>query len=76
MIDWLIVLAAAGAVVLVRGRFWLYARCRVCQGRKGRGAGSTDRAYSRCHHCGGSGERIRPTARLWKRWRDEAKEQS
>ena len=70
---WLLIAAAAVTAVAVRARFWPYARCRACQGRKGRGIASTDRAYSRCHRCGGSGERIRPAALLWRRWREEAR---
>lgn len=73
----LAVMAAAGvaAVVLVRARFWPYAACRACQGRRGRGVGSTPRAYNRCHWCGGSGERIRPLAKIYPRWREEARKQ-
>jgi hypothetical protein len=56
------VLAAALAFVLVRTRFWPNGPCPACQGRKGRGIGSTDQAWNRCGRCGGSGERFRPLA--------------
>jgi hypothetical protein len=68
-----IVLAAGLAFVLIRTRFWPNGRCPACQGRKGRGPGSTDRAFSRCGRCGGSGERIRPLARIWPQHRAEAR---
>lgn len=76
MAAWLILLAgaaAATAVIAVRSRFWPYGRCPACQGRKGRGAGSTDQAYNRCRRCRGSGERIRPLALMWARHRAEAR---
>ena len=66
------VLAAALAFVLVRTRFWPNGRCPACRSRKGRGPGSTDRAFSRCGRCGGSGERIRPLARIWPQHRQTA----
>jgi hypothetical protein len=69
---WLLTIAAV-IVVAVRSRFWPYARCPACRGRKGRGAGSTDRAYNYCRWCGGKGEMIRSAARLWPRWRAEAR---
>jgi hypothetical protein len=67
------VLAAALAVVLVRTRFWPNGRCPACQGRKGRGIGSTDQAFNRCRRCGGSGERIRPLAYIWPQHRAVAR---
>jgi hypothetical protein len=67
------VLAAALVFVLVRSRFWPNGRCPFCRGRKGRGIGSTDRAFSRCGRCGGSGERIRPLALIWPRHRETAR---
>jgi hypothetical protein len=67
------VLAAALAFVLVRTRFWPNGRCPACRGRKGRGIGSTDRAFSRCGRCGGSGERIRPLALIWPQHRAVAR---
>jgi hypothetical protein len=67
------VLAAALVFVLVRSRFWPYGRCPACRGRKGRGIGSTDQAFSRCGRCGGSGERIRPLALIWPRHREVAR---
>jgi hypothetical protein len=66
-------LAAALVFVLVRTRFWPNGRCPSCRGRKGRGIGSTDRAFSRCGRCGGSGERIRPLALIWPRHREAAR---
>jgi hypothetical protein len=67
------VLAAALAFVLVRSRWWQYGRCPACRGRKGRGIGSTDRAFNRCGRCGGSGERIRPLAYIWPQHRAVAR---
>lgn len=64
-------LAAAGGLMLVRARFWPYGPCPRCGGRRGRGVGSTGKAYSRCGKCGGSGERVRPVSRVYKVWRDE-----
>lgn len=72
----LILIAGAGAIVayfLVKARLWPYAPCPACQGRRGRGRGSTPRAYSRCRQCRGSGERIRPLARIYPRWNKEAR---
>ena len=68
------VLAAALAFVLARSRFWPNGRCPACRGRKGRGIGSTDRAFNRCGRCGGSGERIRPLARIWPQHRETARQ--
>lgn len=67
------VLAAALGFVLIRTRFWPNGRCPACQGRKGRGIGSTDQAFNRCRRCGGSGERIRPLALIWARHRETAR---
>jgi hypothetical protein len=67
------VLAAGLAFVLIRTRFWPYGRCPACRRRKGRGIGSTDGAFSRCGRCGGSGERIRPLARIWPQHREAAR---
>jgi hypothetical protein len=66
------VLAAVLAFVLVRSRGWPHGPCPSCRGRKGRGIGSTAQAFSRCRRCGGSGERIRPLARIWPQHRAEA----
>jgi hypothetical protein len=57
--------------VLVRARFWPYGPCPACKGRRGRGRGSTDKAWSRCPRCGGGGERVRPISRIYGKWRDE-----
>jgi hypothetical protein len=73
----LLVLAGAAAVVAVlavRGRFWPIGPCRACRRRKGRGPGSTAEAWNRCRRCGGSGERIRPLARIWARHRETARQ--
>ena len=63
----------AVAFLLVRARFWPLGPCSWCRGRGGRGWGSTKKAYSRCHSCGGTGRRIRPLARIYPRWRKEAR---
>ena len=67
------VLAAALVFTLARSRYWPYGRCPACRRRKGRGPGSTDQAFSRCGRCGGSGERIRPLARIWPVHREAAR---
>ena len=75
---WL-VLATAVAVVflLVRARFWEYGPCPRCtrkgRGKAGRGLGSGGRAWNRCGACGGKGERVRPLARIYPRWREDAR---
>ena len=56
---------------LLRARFWPYGPCPACQDRRGRSRGSTARAWNRCPRCGGPGERIRPLARIYPRWREE-----
>jgi hypothetical protein len=64
------VLADAGVVVALIAAWcawsWFFPikRCRRCQSRKGRGAGSSRFGYSRCRRCAGSGEQVRWTARL------------
>jgi hypothetical protein len=68
------ILGAAGAaigLVLARARFWPYGPCPACRGRRGRGRGSTDKAWNRCPRCGGGGERIRPISRIYGKWREE-----
>lgn len=67
----LLILLAVVAFALIRSWFWPYGRCPACTGRKGRGIGSTDSAFSRCRRCGGKGERVRPLALIWPRWRAE-----
>lgn len=66
-----------GAVVVaywfVRARFFPYGRCAVCRGRRGRGVGSTGGSWSHCPRCGGSGEVIRLSARVWPRWRRQSR---
>jgi len=44
-------------------RWHPYARCRWCQGRRGRNPGSTGGRWGNCRRCGGSGERLRWTAK-------------
>lgn len=66
------VAALAVAFLLVRARFWPLGPCWLCRGRAGRGWGSTKKAYSRCHVCGGTGRRIRPLAKIYRKWREEA----
>lgn len=75
--GWLFVwlfLAVAVTAVLVRSRFWPWARCRACRERPGRGIGSTDRAWSHCRRCGGGHERIRLSALIWPRHRATARQ--
>jgi hypothetical protein len=77
-VYWLILAAAAAVVfVLVRGRFWELGPCPWCtrkgRGKAGRSAGSGGQAWSRCRHCGGSGERVRPLALIWPRHRETAR---
>lgn len=72
MTHWLAaaaVLAAVAVVWLVRLWLWPYGPCSRCRGRRGRGFGSTRTAWSRCRACGGTGERLRPGARLFTRHR-------
>ena len=73
MDDLLVVVAVAVAAVLVRARYWPYGPCRACQGRRGRGRGSTPKAWDRCRKCRGSGERIRLISRVYPRWRAVAR---
>ena len=75
---WLILaLAVAVAFLLVRARFWPLGPCPWCtrkgRGKSGRSWGSGGGAWSRCGHCGGSGERIRPLALIWPRHRETAR---
>jgi hypothetical protein len=75
-VTWLIVAPAAVlavAGVLIWARFFPYRPCPSCRGRRGRGLGSTARAYNRCRRCGGSGEQIRPISRIYRKWNEEAK---
>lgn len=65
-----LVLVLAAAAWLVRLRYWPYGPCRACEGRRGRGIGSSRQAWSHCQKCRGSGERLRPGARLWARNRE------
>ena len=68
------------AFLLVRAWRLPYGPCPSCagwrgqaskRGGRGRGWGSTKNAYNRCHRCGGKGERVRPLARIYPRWREE-----
>ena len=65
--------AIGAAFLLVRARWWPLGPCPWCRGRAGRSWGSAKRAYGRCHACGGSGRRIRPLARIYAKWREEAR---
>lgn len=72
----LILLGIAAAIVvglLVWGRFWPYAPCPACRGRRGRSRGSRPAAYNYCRRCGGRGERVRPLSRIYPKWNAEAK---
>jgi len=72
-----LILAAAVVVLAVRAWFLPWGRCPWCvrkgRGKAGRGVGSGGRAWSRCPHCGGSGERIRPAALIWPKHRAAAR---
>jgi hypothetical protein len=77
VIPALLVFAAAVVFVLVRSRFWPLGPCPWCtrkgRGKSGRSRGSGGKAWNRCGHCGGSGERIRPLALIWPRHRETAR---
>jgi hypothetical protein len=53
------------AIIIVLGciiasyAIWPYGPCPSCKGRRGRGPGSTRRAWSQCKRCGGRGEQVR-----------------
>lgn len=68
---------AALAFALVRAWFWPLGPCPWCtrkgRGKSGRSWGSGGGAWSRCGHCGGSGEHIRPLAMVWPRHRETAR---
>lgn len=78
LVLWLLI-GIAVAAVLVRSRFWPLGPCPWCtrkgRGKAGRGVGSGGAAWNRCGHCGGSGERIRPLARIWPKHRETARRQ-
>jgi hypothetical protein len=40
-------------------RFWPYAPCRWCRGRKGNNLGSSRGRWGNCSRCGGKGKRLR-----------------
>lgn len=61
----IVVGAAVAAMWLLRALFFPYGPCPVCRGRRGRGIGSTRAAWSHCRACGGSGELLRLSARIW-----------
>lgn len=61
----------AVAAWLVRARLHPYGPCPACRGRRGRGVASTSTAWSHCRRCGGSGEVLRLSARVWRRWRHD-----
>lgn len=58
-------------LLVVQARFWPYGPCPWCHRRRGRGPGSTRRAFSRCRHCD-NGVRVRPLAQIWPRHRRQA----
>lgn len=63
--------AVAVAAWLAWARWFPYGPCPACRRRRrGRGLGSTARAWSHCRVCGGSGEMLRLSARVWRRWRN------
>ncbi len=68
--------AAVVALRVIRARFYPYGPCRWCQRRRGRGRGpgSGRGSWSHCPHCGGSGEQIRLGARIYRRWREQQRE--
>jgi len=64
----LAITAAAVAVVwITRLAVLPFGPCPACRGRKGRGLGSSARAFRKCGRCDGAGERIRPGARTIRR---------
>lgn len=72
------VIAAAlllGAAWLIRARLYPYGPCPLCRRRKGRGIGSTRGSWNRCARCGGSGEVLRLSARIWPKWRNQGRRQ-
>jgi len=64
--------ALAAAAFLAWTYWWPLGPCPRCAGRRGRGWGSTPRAYNRCGRCDG-GERIRPLSLTWPVHRTEAR---
>lgn len=58
------VVAVLTVVWLIRGALFPFGPCLACRGRRGRRAGSTDKAWGRCRVCKGTGERIRAGRRL------------
>jgi hypothetical protein len=59
------VLAAAGYCADVALRPWH--PCPRCKEHRGRGAGSSSKAWNRCGRCSGKGELVRPGARAVRR---------
>lgn len=74
----ILVITAVIGFVVIRARFYPYGPCPACtrkgRGKAGRSLGSGGRAWSKCSRCGGSGERIRPLAKIWPKHRAEALE--
>ena len=60
------VLAALALTWVVRARFWPYAQCRRCEGRKVN-AGSNGKRYGLCGKCHGAGSRVVLGARTVRR---------
>lgn len=67
MIILAIAAGAAAVIWIARLAVLPFGPCPRCRGRKGRGAGSTGRAFRKCGRCDGKGERIRPGARTVRR---------
>ena len=57
--DGLIAIILIIGCIIASYAIWPYEACPGCKGRRGRGPGSTSRAWSRCKQCGGRGERVR-----------------
>lgn len=76
MTTLVLVIVAVVAVLGVRSWWFPYGPCPRCtrqgRGKAGRGFGSGGQAWNRCGACAGSGERIRPLARVWPQHRAEA----
>lgn len=60
------VLASFAGAYLVDVALWPYARCRACRGSQ-TSHGSNRTRWGLCSRCGGSGERVRFGARLFRK---------
>ena len=63
MIPLILIAVAAVLGYLAWCWWWPITFCRSCRGRKGQGRLSSKYGWSRCRRCGGTGERVRITAR-------------